>query len=756
VLLGFVGLGGGVAWVHIVRQPAEAVAVADKVEPPSGAAPANDARRAAIRDRLAQRISLDQGIERGTPLEDALAILSAKCNVPFRIDVKAYQAIRLPNVAEQPVSFPRLKDVKLAIILDLLLAQIATGTHGSRYRVGADSVTIIPATDDQESEPLCLTDPDPAVLKKLDQPINLDKGIDANTPLQDVMEFLADRYDLRIIVDSKALAAVGVQKAEEHPIQLPPQVGTKLGRILQLITQQVRGDVYRGAYFVTDNVILVAAGYPALAAAAPSGTLLATTPSGGLPGRIVLRHPETGAEIRSVCFPGMMPESMAVAPDGQTLAALFFSMTRPRKLMLYVLDVATGRQLHQVANASPLLFTPDGRSLLYSTPADRLPRGVGEPGSAVVLMDLATGKKQQEFSYSSSGPYPLGFSASARTLAAWEAEPWGTVAFLLLEVASGKRLHRFSSGRGDDPEKYHPWGPETVSRDSKLLVGACRAKKPPFASTLGLWEVATGRRLHYFRGQGEKPTFAPDGRLLAALDEQTASVRLWDVRTGKQLDQSAVWKEPIAHFGFTADGQALILSTAEGTVQRWKIPASARPETVAAVRLAPGEAEKLWQALADEDGPRVQEARLRLSAAPAEAVALLEARLAPVTPVDVQSVRKWIAALDSNQFTVRQQAAEALAPMLELVEADLRQVLAAKPTLELRQRVEALLAEVRGPLHSPIRLRIVRGIDVLELAGTPEAQRLLEKLAQGVPAALATKDAKAALERIAQRATVKP
>src|SRR5262249_23641567 len=43
-----------------------------------------------------------------------------------------------------------------------------------------------------------------ALAKKLEQPIDLEKGIDKDTPLKDALEFLSDRYDLTILIDTEA------------------------------------------------------------------------------------------------------------------------------------------------------------------------------------------------------------------------------------------------------------------------------------------------------------------------------------------------------------------------------------------------------------------------------------------------------------------------------------------------------------------------------------------------------------------------
>jgi hypothetical protein len=54
---------------------------------------------------------------------------------------------------------------------------------------------------------------------------------------------------------------------------------------------------------------------------------------------------------------------------------------------------------------------------------------------------------------------------------------------------------------------------------------------------------------------------------------------------------------------------------------------------------------------------------------------------------------------------------------------------------------------------TPDALRQLRAIQVLEQIGSPEARQILVALAQGAPAAPATRDAAAALARLDRRAS---
>jgi hypothetical protein len=102
--------------------------------------------------------------------------------------------------------------------------------------------------------------------------------------------------------------------------------------------------------------------------------------------------------------------------------------------------------------------------------------------------------------------------------------------------------------------------------------------------------------------------------------------------------------------------------------------------------------------------------------------------------------------LDSSRFSVRDQATKELEKLGEAAELPLRQVLTEKPPLEVRQRVELLLDRLGGA-H---QLRQLRSLEVLEQLGNSESRRLLLTLAGGSPQAGLTRNAQAALDRLAQ------
>ena len=114
------------------------------------------------------------------------------------------------------------------------------------------------------------------------------------------------------------------------------------------------------------------------------------------------------------------------------------------------------------------------------------------------------------------------------------------------------------------------------------------------------------------------------------------------------------------------------------------------------------------------------------------------------------TIRKSITLLiNSPKFTARQQAHSELEKLGDLAEFALRTKLKAKPALELKQRVEALLQKVRADWLNPTKeqVRQLRAIEALEGMDTPAARSLMQTLAEGAPGVRLTREARASLDR---------
>jgi HEAT repeat protein len=154
----------------------------------------------------------------------------------------------------------------------------------------------------------------------------------------------------------------------------------------------------------------------------------------------------------------------------------------------------------------------------------------------------------------------------------------------------------------------------------------------------------------------------------------------------------------------------------------------------------------LWQDLTGHDLLKAYLAQWRLTQSTEAAVPLFAEHLPEVKLVSAEILANLLESLKSDEFRVRQKAHNELSKVGELAEGALRKSLAGKKSLEFARRVQKLLNDLEP--DSPRRLRLVRTIQVLEFHHTAQARKLLEKLAEGIPEAWQTQEARLTLERM--------
>jgi hypothetical protein len=195
----------------------------------------------------------------------------------------------------------------------------------------------------------------------------------------------------------------------------------------------------------------------------------------------------------------------------------------------------------------------------------------------------------------------------------------------------------------------------------------------------------------------------------------------------------------------------------------WDVTGRAGEGRAQAAELSARELEALRTDLAAADGLHLQRpepsergersrayrALWALAAAPAQAVPLFREQLRPVVAADPDRVARLLADLDNDDFAVRDKATKELRGMGEAALPGPRKALAGQPAPELRRRVERLLDDLSA--GSAAQVYESRALEVLERIGSPDARRLLNTLAGGVPEARLTQEAKASLERLAKR-----
>jgi WD40 repeat protein len=307
----------------------------------------------------------------------------------------------------------------------------------------------------------------------------------------------------------------------------------------------------------------------------------------------------------------------------------------------------------------------------------------------------------------------------------------------LVDVAGGREVYSFATPSG--------WLPSLdLSPDGQTLVVGGADKK------VRLFEVATGKEVRQV-GLPDMiglAAFAPDGRSLGvAWWSSQWSIRLLDAATLRERAKLADPNASVRSLAFAPDGKLLASGLTDTTAVFWDVtntaPRSQKKEPL------PEALEQLWGDLAGTDAAKAYAAIWTLADSPDQALALLSKHLRAAPPFDPKRIEALVAQLAHDDFAKREEAERELKKMGEAAEEALRAVQKQSPSLEVRRRVQALLAS--PPPWTPPdseSLRSCRAVRVLEQIGSPAAGLLLEKLGHGAATAPETRLAAEARKRL--------
>lgn len=158
----------------------------------------------------------------------------------------------------------------------------------------------------------------------------------------------------------------------------------------------------------------------------------------------------------------------------------------------------------------------------------------------------------------------------------------------------------------------------------------------------------------------------------------------------------------------------------------------------------PAELPELWDDLQSSDVRRAYQAYWRMVIAGPMTVRFLGDRLKPVREAPPDTLARLIKELGHGNYAVRHQAMQDLERLGEATGPALRVAMKNNSPLEMRRRIESLLAK-----HHDARQ--IQAISMLEAIGTSPARSILEMLGNGMPKANLTRNAKASLDRLNSR-----
>jgi WD40 repeat protein len=245
--------------------------------------------------------------------------------------------------------------------------------------------------------------------------------------------------------------------------------------------------------------------------------------------------------------------NLHVSPGGDIIGASHGSGWDPaNRIDLH--DAATGKVVATCPYFSRITFSADGSRFVTEAPQ---PDNVN-PRILLLVIDAKTGKER--YRYPTGQETNAALSPDGSKVAFMNRHAGGKALVRVADVATGKLLHELPC-----PSAGH--GSLRFSSNGAWLVAA------QDNGIIQVWDVARGKVVReinsHMGGTYWTADVSPDGKLVAAVDDNLPLVQVWSLATGKLLpDLYAIQHGPDA-LAFSRDGKKLATVSSHGAASVW-------------------------------------------------------------------------------------------------------------------------------------------------------------------------------------------